>query len=93
MKNYLKIGRLVATFGQLGFTLITPPVVMAVLGWWLQSRFGLGTWVMLVCLLVGLLCAGSNGYRFLRRVMVKDCQRSPEEEEQMKNTVVYYTHE
>lgn len=94
MKNYLKVARLVATFGQLGFTLITPPVVMALLGWWLQSRFGLGTWVMLLCLLIGLLCAGTNGYKFLRRILIKDTKRSLEKDpEDADRKVVYYSHE
>ena len=94
MKNYLKVARLVTTFGQLGFTLITPPVVMALLGWWLQSRFGLGTWVMILCLLVGLLCAGTSGYRYLQRVMLADHRKSLEKEkETAEKTVVYYSHE
>ena len=94
MKNYLKVARLVTTFGQLGFTLITPPVVMALLGWWLQSRFGLGTWVMILCLLVGLLCAGTSGYRFIQRVMLADHRKSlKEEKESAEQTVVYYSHE
>ena len=94
MKNYLKVARLVTTFGQLGFTLITPPVVMVLLGWWLQSRFGLGTWVMVLCLLVGLLCAGTSGYRFLQRVMLADHRKTLEKEkETAEKTVVYYSHE
>ena len=94
MKNYLKVARLVTTFGQLGFTLITPPVVMALLGWWLQSRFGLGTWVMILCLLVGLLCAGTSGYRFLQRVMLADHRKSLEKDkETAEKNVVYYSHE
>ena len=91
MKNYLKIVRLVATFGQLGFSLITPPVVMALLGWWLQSRFGLGTWIMLVCLVVGLLGAASSAYRFLRQVLGADHKKHMEDK--TEDTVVYYTHE
>ena len=94
VKNYLRVIRMVSTFGQLGFTLITPPVVMALLGWWLQSRFGLGTWVMLLCLLIGLISAGTSGYRFLKRVLVSDHRKALEEEkEQVRNKVVYYSHE
>ena len=85
---------MVTTFGQFGFTLITPPVVMALLGWWLQSRFGLGIWVMIFCLFVGLVCAGTSGYRFLKRVLIVDHRRSMEEEkEKAEHHVVFYNHE
>jgi len=94
VKNYLRVIRMVTTFGQLGFTLITPPVVMALLGWWLQSRFGLGTWVMFLCLLIGLVSGGTSGYRFLKGILVTDHKRTMEEEkERAKHTVVFYNHE
>ena len=51
----MKLMHAVTLLGQFGFTFITPPVVMGLLGWWLQSRFGLGTWIMLICLLLGLM--------------------------------------
>ena len=90
----MKLVRTVTLLGQFGFTFITPPVVMGLLGWWLQSRFGLGTWVMLLCLLIGLISAGTSGYRFLKRVLVSDHRKALEEEkEQVRNKVVYYSHE
>ena len=90
MKNYMNVLRLVATFGQLGFTLITPPVVMALLGWWLQSRFGLGTWVMLLCLLIGLLTSGTSAWKFYRGIVGKEKKAEAESSEK---PVVFYTHE
>ena len=91
MKNYLRIARLVVAFGQLGFTLITPPVVMSLVGWWLQSRFGLGTWVMLVCLAIGLLTAAASAWQFYLRVM--EPERKKEKRTQRDKRVVFYTHE
>ncbi len=91
MKKYMKILRLITMFGQLGFTLITPPVVMALLGWWLQQRFDLGTWVMLVALVIGLATSATSAYQFYLRVMGSEDRKAKAEE--LDRTVVYYTHE
>lgn len=69
MKDFAKLLRAVSMLGQLSFTIITPPVAMSLLGWWLQSRVGLGFWVMPVCLVIGLLTAASGTVRFYRRLM------------------------
>ena len=92
MKAWMKLIRTMTLLGQLGFTLITPPVVMALLGWWLQSRFGLGVWVMLICLVIGLLTAAASALRFYRRVMAQ-MQKRAEAEEPAEKPVVFYTHE
>ena len=91
VKQYLRIVRMVVMFGQLGFTLITPPVVMALLGWWLQNRFQLGPWVVLVCILLGLLTAGSSAVRFFRRVLSAPVPE--EQEEKQEKPTVFYRHE
>lgn len=91
MKKYMNVLRLIATFGQLGFTLITPPVVMALLGWWLQSRFDLGTWVMFVVIIIGLLTSATSAYQFYLRVT--GSERKKAGEEVAEKPVIYYTHE
>ena len=92
MKSYMKIARLIAMFGQLGFTLITPPVVMALLAWWLQSRLGWGSWIMIVFLLIGLATSGVSAYQFYLRVM-SNVDKKDRETEPMEKPVVYYRHE
>lgn len=69
MRPYARLLRGIVLAGQLGFTLITPPVVMALLADWLQNRFGLGIWVMLLALLVGLLTSGASACNFCRRTI------------------------
>lgn len=91
MKKYMSVLRLIASFGQLGFTLITPPVVMALLAWWLQSRFGLGTWVMLAAIVIGLLTSAASAWKFYLQVMGSEKKRS--KEEKTKQSVSYFTHE
>ena len=91
MKKYMNVLRLIASFGQFGFTLITPPVVMALLGWWLQSRFSLGTWVMLVAIVIGLLTSAASAWKFYLQVMGKEKKKS--ESEAAERPVIFYTHE
>ena len=88
----MKLVRTVTLLGQFGFTFITPPVVMGLLGWWLQDRFGLGVWVMLICLLLGLMTSFAGALRFYRRVMLQIGKRA-EAEAPTEKPVVFYRHE
>ena len=80
-------------FGQLGFTLITPPVVMALLAWWLQSRFGFGTWLIVVAIIIGLLTSGVSAYKFYLRVMGPEKKRAKKEDAEKDKPVVFYSHD
>lgn len=91
MRKYMKILQGVSLLGQLGFTLITPPLLLVLLGHWLQARFLLGSWVMVVCLIVGLLSSGMGAYNFYRRVLASVRRR--DEAEQEEKPVVFYKHE
>lgn len=88
MKEYVKIARMLALFGQLGFTIVTPPVVLAILGQWLQKKFSLGSWVTLIAIILGLLTAAASAVQFWRRVMSAGAK-----EDQKEKTVVFYRHE
>lgn len=92
MKKYMKIAQMIAMFGQLGFSLITPPVVMALLAWWLQSRFGWGSWIMIVFLLIGLITSAVSAYQFYLKVM-SSMEKTDREKEPTEKSVVYYRHE
>lgn len=69
MKTYFRVIRGITVLGQLGFSLVVPPVAMALLARYLQQRFGLGTWLMLVCLAVGLMTTFATARQFYRKVM------------------------
>ena len=92
MRSWMKLVRTVTLLGQFGFTFITPPVVMGLLGWWLQSKFGLGTWVMLICLLLGMMTSFAGALRFYRKVMLQMGKRA-EAEESAEKPVVFYRHD
>lgn len=51
---------------QFGFMLVTPLVVSLWAGLFLQRRFNLGSWVMLVAILIGLLGMFSGFLNFVR---------------------------
>ena len=92
MASWMKLVRTVTLLGQFGFTFITPPVVMGLLGWWLQRRFGLETWVMLICLLLGLMTSFAGALRFYRRVMLQLGKKAGAEKPAEK-PVVFYRHD
>lgn len=87
MKDFGKIARMIAVFGQLGFTIVTPPVVLALGAHALCSRFGVGSWIMLPAILLGFLASASGAYQFYRRVVSSG--RKKEE----TDDVVFYHHE
>lgn len=92
MRSSMKLLKTLTLLGQFGFTFITPPVTMGILGWWLQSRFGLGTWVMLVCLFLGLMTSFAGAIRFYRRVIVQ-AEKKDRAEEPENKPVVFYRHD
>ena len=51
----MKILSLLMWVGQFGFSIIFPMVFFLYLGGWLQNRFGLGMWVLIVFGILGLL--------------------------------------
>lgn len=53
---------------QLGISVAAPMAGFSLLGLWLRSRFGLGVWVMIICIALGLIGAVS-GLRSSLRIM------------------------
>ena len=63
---WLDIVRYMSWLVQLGVSVVTPVVLCLLAGLWLQERFSLGSWVVLVGLAVGLLTGASVFMQFLR---------------------------
>lgn len=51
----MKILNLLMWVGQFGFSVLFPTVLFLLLGIWLQGKFGLGLWVLVICGILGLL--------------------------------------
>ena len=72
-----KLCRGIALVGQLGFSLITPPVVLLWLAHWLQTKYQLGVWVTIGALILGLLTSASTALQFYRKLSAKKKDNSP----------------
>lgn len=53
---------------QLGISVAVPPVAFTLLGVWLRERFALGSWVVIVAVALGILCA-VDGLRYSLKAM------------------------
>ena len=69
MESLQKIIKEIAFVGQIGFSVMTPPVIMAVLGYWLSGKLGTGPWLTMVFILIGLATSAATGYSFYKKVM------------------------
>ena len=88
MKDMVKIARMLALFGQLGFTIVTPPIVLALLAHWLQDRFSIGSWVMVLAIVLGLAASVGGVCGYYRRVTAFEKKQKKD-----KPKAVYYRHE
>ena len=90
MKEMMKIARMLALFGQLGFTIVTPPIVLALLAHWLQKRFSMGSWIMLIAIVLGLVASGCGVWQYYRRITAYE---KKQEKEHRSVGTVFYHHE
>lgn len=79
VQSMQKIFRGIALVGQLGFSLITPPVVLLWLAQYLQGKYDLGIWVTLLALVVGLLTSISTALQFYRKMTAQKKSRPARE--------------
>lgn len=62
----MKILNLLMWVGQFGFSVVFPTVFFLWLGVWLQNRFGLGLWVLIVFGILGIMTSVSTTRSCLR---------------------------
>lgn len=75
--------RYLAYFTQFGVTMIVPPVLCAYGAFWLKGRFGLGNWVVVAGIVLGVVTAAA-GVRDLLRMTENQARRRQQEEEEHK---------
>ena len=73
---------------QLGISVAVPLGGFIWLGVWLRQRFGLGIWVVLLCIFVGLVCALDG-----MRVSLKAMERMSREKNEEPPPVSFNDHE
>ena len=73
---------------QLGISVTVPPVVFILLGVWLRDRFGLGSWVVIVAVAAGIICAVDG-----LRNSLKAMERMTKDKKQEQPPVSFNDHE
>lgn len=80
-KTYRALAQNLPLITQFGISLVAPLLLAMWGAGWLQRRFGLGSWVMLVAVALGLGGMFSSFLRFVRYVE-KQAKRDQQEEEE-----------
>ena len=68
MKQYARILRTLSLLTQLGLSLVAPPLLLIWLALYLQKTCALGSWVMPLAIVVGLISAFCGTWRLLKSV-------------------------
>ena len=81
-KQGFSVLRYLIYFSQVGFTVITPPVLCCFGALWLRNRFNWGNGVVIAGILLGIAVAAC-GLRDLRRVTERKARESAEKEKEL----------
>ena len=73
-KQLMRVLSRLTLLTQLGLTFITPPLLLLLAAMWLEDRFGVGEWIVVPALLIGLLSGGCGAYGLLAAELRKDRQ-------------------
>ena len=65
----------IALLTQLGLSMVTPPILCVLCALWLQNRFGVGDWVILAAILLGVGSGVSGVFSFVRREAAREARR------------------
>ena len=60
---------------QLGLSVVTPPILAVLLALFLQKRFGMGDWVLLAAIVLGLVSGISSVFSFVRREALREAKQ------------------
>ena len=78
MKSLNQIMQGIALVGQLGFGMITPPLVLIWLAHLAQTKLGWGAWVMIAAIVVGLITGLTSAWRLMRGFSESEKPKKPE---------------
>ncbi|MDD6237102.1 MAG: AtpZ/AtpI family protein [Clostridiales bacterium] len=67
--EWFRLLKIAVQFTQLGLSLVIPLLLCLLAAGWLQRRFQLGNWILLVGLGLGLGTMGVTFYRFVRGIL------------------------
>ena len=75
----MKFLSLILWVTQFGLSALFPLCVFLYLGFWLQTRFGLGLWVMVLCGIIGFMTSISTAKSCLRSLLKARDEASSQE--------------
>lgn len=73
----MKILSMILWVTQFGLSILFPLCLFLYLGFWLQTRFGIGGWVMAVCGIIGFLTSVSTAKSCLKSLLKARDEVSP----------------
>lgn len=73
-----KVIRDISTFGQIGFSIITPPVVLGGLGYLLNVRFNIGAWIVILAIFLGIITGFFTAAKTIAIVLAKNTKEKEE---------------
>lgn len=68
MNRRSKLMRDIVMLSQLGVSLVTPPLVLTWLCYWLSEKFQIGAWLIVLGLIFGLLVSISTAFSFYKKM-------------------------
>lgn len=77
MRSLERLARAISFVGQIGFSLITPPLVLIWLARLAQTKLGWGAWVMIVAIVVGLITGLTSVWRLARGFSESEQSKPP----------------
>ncbi|MCQ2552957.1 MAG: AtpZ/AtpI family protein [Clostridia bacterium] len=86
-ENFQIIVKGISFIGQVGFMIITPPLCLGVLASFLMKRFGIGIWLMLLFLTIGILTSIATVWDFFKAE-----QKRIEKEAEKHKVITYNNH-
>lgn len=66
----------IATFGQMGFSIVVPPVLLCFFANLIVKKAGVGRWIIVVALIIGLLCSFVSVYKICMFFLYKNTRET-----------------
>ena len=70
--DFARILARISLITQLGLSLVTPPLLLLLGALWLQSRFGMGDWILLCAILGGIVSGICAALRLIRAELLAE---------------------
>lgn len=80
MKNFSYILKNISMLGQLGLNIIIPIILCVLVCWFLTDKAGLGEWVFIPGLILGIGASFMSGYKFY----LSETKKSKKDEDKKK---------